>query len=146
MGTAHALGLRMVIFANGPVNDGPMVTQALTEVRESPQTVVLAADGGARVAEYYRFPIDTIIGDLDSLSPEEVAKFRARGVRLEQYKPEKDETDLELALKWAAERGGCWIRIIGSLGDRIDQTLANVYLLALPELEDCDIRLVAASR
>ena len=36
-----------------------------------------------------------------------------------------------------------WMRIIGSLGGRLDQMLANIYLLTLPVLENCDVRLVA---
>jgi thiamine pyrophosphokinase len=45
-----------------------------------------------------------------------------------------------------AQRGVTWIRVIGGIGDRLDQTLSNVYLLALPELVGRDARLVAGTQ
>jgi thiamine pyrophosphokinase len=134
------------VFANGDVNDGPMVQRALVAARRWDGPLIVAADGGARVAQYYDLSVDTIIGDLDSLSAMEVQGFLARGVNIQRYSPEKDETDLELALRWAAGQGARWIRVVGGLGNRLDQTLANVYLLALPELGGCDVRLVAGKQ
>jgi thiamine pyrophosphokinase len=32
------------------------------------------------------------------------------------------------------------------VGDRFDQTLSNVYLMALPILRDCDVRMVAGKQ
>ena len=43
---AHAL-----IFANGEFNDGPMVRRALASA--TPDAMVIAADGGARLAGYF---------------------------------------------------------------------------------------------
>ncbi len=40
-----------------------------------------------------------LIGDLDSVSPEDVAELRARNVPVQQFPPAKDETDIELALQ-----------------------------------------------
>ena len=55
----------------------------------------------------------------------------------------KDETDLELALLHAATLGAAQIDILGALGGRWDHTLANVALLALPELVGRQTRLLA---
>jgi thiamine pyrophosphokinase len=70
----------------------------------------------------------------------------SHGADIYRYPEEKAETDLELALKWAIEQGVNWIRVIGGIGDRLDQTISNVYLLALPVLKDCDVRLVAGKQ
>lgn len=138
----HAL-----IFANGDVNDGSMVQRALAEASAtSVPSVVIAADGGARVARYFGARIDRVIGDLDSLSREDVERLRAEGVTIDQYPVHKNETDLELCLLWAAAQGVGWIRVIGGLGDRLDQTLGNIYLLALPALVACDVMLVAGKQ
>lgn len=133
-----------VIFANGAARRGAYVERALAAV-ESP--LVIAADGGARMAaEAFGLTPDVILGDMDSLSPGEVAAFEAQGVEVLPYPPKKDETDLEIALKWAVQRGATTIRVIGALGRRIDQTFGNVYLLALPELEHTDTRLVSGEQ
>lgn len=131
-----------LIFANGDINDGPMVRRALAATA-SAQRYVVAADGGARAALHFGCRPDLVIGDLDSLSSAEVDALQAQGVQIERYPAAKDETDLELALLHCAARGCQWLRVIGSLGDRFDQTLANVYLLALPALTGRDVALVA---
>ena len=63
-----------------------------------------------------------------------------------RHPAEKDETDLELALLWAVEQGANWLRMIGATGGRIDQTMSNIYLLALPILDGCDVKLVAGKQ
>lgn len=135
---------RIVIFANGELNDGPLVRRALAEAQGG---LVAAADGGARLAQACGLEINAVIGDLDSLTAAEVAALRAGGATtILSYPQEKDETDLELALLWAVEQGAAWIRVIGALGGRFDQTISNLHLLALPALRGCDVRLVAGGQ
>jgi len=132
---------RALIFANGSVRDGAFVRRAL---EMPPEPLIVAADGGARMASsHFDLTPDMILGDLDSLSDDEIASFRARGVPVQEFPQEKDETDLEIAFKWTAEQGIDHIRVIGALGRRIDQTFGNIYLLALPELATVDTRLVS---
>lgn len=135
--------MQALIFANGKAKHGSMVARALSQ---SEQALIVAADGGARIAWHYDKTPDIVIGDMDSLSQEERSKLERDGAQLLEYPPEKDETDLELALLYAAEQGASWIRIIGALGGRFDQMMANVYLLAMPELEQCDVALVAGEQ
>jgi thiamine pyrophosphokinase len=129
-----------LIFANGETADGPMVRQALAWAGDA---LLIAADGGARVAQHYGLRVDVVIGDMDSLSPDELETLRAQGSAVRQYPEEKNETDLELALHYAADQGAGRVRILGGVGGRLDQTLGNIYLLALPILTDRDVRLVA---
>lgn len=129
-----------LVFANGDMNDGPRVRQALAA---APDALVIAADGGATIAEAYGRRIDLIVGDMDSVDEVMLARLVAGGTEVERHSEQKDETDLELALRCAVERGATWIRIIGGLGGRLDQSLSNVYLLALPALRGCDVALVA---
>ena len=84
----------------------------------------------------------TIIGDLDSLSADEVARFRAAGAEIIQHSPDKDETDLELALHHCRRIGAKSVSVLGALGGRIDQTLANVFLLTLPDFLDMRIEVI----
>ncbi len=135
--------LKALIFVNGDANDGPMVRRVLAEAAGA---WVLAADGGARQAAHFGLKVQTVIGDMDSLSPAELEALSADGAVIHRYPEEKDETDLELTLLHAAGADAVWIRIIAAIGDRLDQTLSNVYLLALPALAGRDVRIVAGKQ
>ncbi|MDZ4770159.1 MAG: thiamine diphosphokinase [Chloroflexota bacterium] len=134
---------RALIFANGDPNDGAMVRRALDD---APDALAIAADGGARLARHYERLPHVVIGDMDSVAVDDLAWAQRVGAQIMRYPAAKDETDLELALLCAAERAADWIRVIGGVGDRLDQTLSNVYLLALPELIGRDVRLVAGKQ
>ena len=131
--------MRILLFANGDAKDGTMVRRALEKAGSAH---ILCADGGALNALKFGLAPQTIVGDLDSLGAEQVEEFRAAGAEILRFPMEKDETDLELALKWSVDNGASAIVILGALGDRFDQTLANVYLLALPDLQDIQIEVV----
>lgn len=130
-----------LIFANGDLNDGPAVQEALAAA-----DFVIAADGGAEHVLRLGLPLSLVIGDMDSILPTTLKTLSQRGVEIQTFPPEKNETDLELALLEAARRDCASIRIIGALGDRLDQTLANIYLLGLPQLAGCDARLVSGKQ
>ena len=86
--------------------------------------LVIAADGGYRVAVRAFGAPDLLVGDLDSIEkiPEDVPTLR--------YPREKDETDLALAARLAVGRGCRRLRIFSALGGRLDHTVANLQLLA----------------
>lgn len=130
--------MRAVIFANGEFDDP---SQAVDVVH--PDGLVIAADGGTRHAWAAGLDPDVVIGDLDSLTEDERERLTAAGARIVAVPPRKDETDLELALLHAARQGADEIVILGALGGRLDQTIANLLLLALPELREIDVRVVA---
>jgi thiamine pyrophosphokinase len=97
--------------------------------------LVVAADGGARQAELLGVSIDVWVGDGDSIDPALLGALEARGVPLERSRPDKDESDTELAVLAALRRGAGGVVIVGALGGaRIDHSLANIALLALPAL------------
>ena len=135
--------MHVLLFANGLATRGTMVERVLSAT-SSPS--IVCADGGAyNAVEFGYFP-QTIIGDLDSISPEKITEFEDNGATILRYPAEKDETDLELALYWCAEHGATEIYIIGGLGGRFDQTLANIYLLSLPQLDDIHVEVVDAKQ
>ncbi|MEA3337748.1 MAG: thiamine diphosphokinase [Chloroflexota bacterium] len=107
-----------------------------------PGEVVIAADGGANRCIEWDWPITRIVGDMDSIDREVLKKLNAAGVPMEAYSPEKDQTDLEIALGRALDADPDEIIIAGVLGARIDHTLGNLGLLALPELIGTPTRIV----
>jgi thiamine pyrophosphokinase len=127
---------RVVIFANGFLSN-PQQAQALVR----PDDILIAADGGLRYLLALGFHPHAVVGDLDSLPPLLLETLQQQGTVIRLYPREKDETDLELALRHALEYSPEAIRVIGALGLRLDQTLANVALLAAPWLEGIDVRL-----
>ena len=135
--------MQVLLFANGLANHGAMVQRAFASV-QSP--VIVCADGGAYNALKFGYSPQILIGDLDSLPPKKVAEFEQAGVTILRSPAEKDETDLELALYWCAEQGADTIYIVGGLGGRFDQTLANIYLLSLPQLDDIHVEVIEAEQ
>jgi thiamine pyrophosphokinase len=103
---------------------------------------IIGADGGAAQAQSRGVIPEVVIGDMDSLSEDARAVLVASGSRFTEHPRAKDETDLELALAFAAEGGADEIVILGALGGRLDHTLANVLLLALPQLAGLTVRIV----
>ena len=128
---------RTIIFANGEFNSPELARQTITA-----DDFVIAADGGTRHAFSVGVVPDLIIGDLDSLSGVELERAKRAGAQVKAYSPCKDETDLELALKYAADRGAVEILIFAALGGRLDQCIANVLLLTLSELAGMEVRIV----
>ena len=67
---------------------------------------------------------------MDSIAPEMLADLEAQGVIAERHPPRKDKTDLELAIDRAVREGVSEILLMGALGGRLDQTLANLLISA----------------
>lgn len=107
--------------------------------------LVVAADGGAVGAANVGFRVDLLVGDMDSIAPERLAEFRTSGVEVRTVPAEKDESDTELALVAALERGARSVTVLGAFGGpRLDHALANVGLLAMPSLAGVAVDLLDA--
>jgi thiamine pyrophosphokinase len=108
--------------------------------------LVICADGGGDAALAAGIVPALILGDMDSLSSTGRSRLEAAGVESIVHPVDKVKTDLELALDRALMFQPSRITIAGGLGgERLDHTLGNVLLLALPALQDIDTRLVDAS-
>ena len=120
--------MRAFIVAGSPIAQQPC------GYAPGPADRVIAADFGAHHARAWGWPIDLLIGDLDSLPAAELQAARAAGVPTITAPAVKDETDLELAVARALDDGATELVICGALGGRADHMLANVLLLARREL------------
>jgi thiamine pyrophosphokinase len=144
--------MRTVIIANG---EPPTSSDIAHWLRPGDQ--LICADGGARVALALNLCPQHVIGDFDSLSAEDLTELEKRGAQLHRHSPRKDETDLELALLFAISslfpfRGpsaralgtageGVEITVLGAMGGRRDHELANMLLLAMPQLKSARVTL-----
>jgi len=127
---------RAIIFANGHLPNPDRVNSILRA-----DDFLLAVDAGARHILALGLMPHLVIGDLDSLSEDDLYELSNADVKVHQHPSEKDETDLELALQYTLRAGYCEIRIVAALGGRLDQTLGNLVLLTEPSLASLDIRL-----
>lgn len=87
---------------------------------------VIAADGGWRLCQELGLQVELLIGDFDTLSPEEVLLAQAKGASLQRYSQNKNESDLELAILAAHKQKASEATIIGALGGQWDHCLANL--------------------
>ena len=91
---------------------------------------VIAVDGGLESAEALGITPDYIVGDFDTVSGEVVERFRNLPfIVWEQHKPEKNETDTELARSRALTLGCEKLVFLGATGGRLDHMLGNLHAL-----------------
>ncbi len=127
---------RIIIFANGDLPDLNKVRNLLHA-----DDFIICADGGTRHAFALDLMPHLVIGDMDSISKDHWQRLQEAGVPIELFPPDKDETDLELAIKRAIEFEPGEIIIVAALGGRLDQTLGNLALLTDLQLEAFNMRL-----
>jgi thiamine pyrophosphokinase len=128
---------RAIIFANGRM-EKPLEILSILGTSD----LLIAADGGTHNCETLGVKPGVIIGDLDSLDPNEVTTYRDAGVEVIKYPTDKDESDLELSLIYTLAHRFSEVIIIGGLGERWDMTMINILLMAHPKFSGLNIRLL----
>lgn len=116
--------MKVLVFAAGQIHNYDRVKPLVGN-----HDLILCADGGVRHALVMGLTPDLVLGDFDSTDPELWAEVQARGIPVRRYRSEKDETDTELAIQEAVDRGADEILLLGATGDRLDHTIANLLLL-----------------
>jgi len=116
--------VRWVVFGNGQLTNYAFAQRLLL-----PNDYIVCCDGGMRHAHALHITPQLIIGDMDSADEAIAMFFRAAGVTFESYPPEKDYTDLELAILRAIKSNASEILVLGATGGRLDHTLANMHAL-----------------
>jgi thiamine pyrophosphokinase len=132
---------RVVIIANGHLSDP---AEARRRIR--PGDHIICADGGTHHARVMGLTPNVVVGDMDSLDQGLRTELEAVGVRFEVHSTRKDETDLELALKLATAEGADDIEILAMLGGRLDQSLANLLMLARSEWAPAWVRVTEGNQ
>lgn len=98
--------------------------------RLNSEDYVICTDGGYDIAMQQGISPDLLLGDFDSIKSQ-----IPENVEIKRFRPEKDYTDLDLAMKTAAESGFSKLEILGGVGGRLDHTVANIQLLS--HYDDC---------
>ena len=96
-------------------------------ITETPKEgdLVIAADAGLLNARKFGVTPDVLLGDFDSLGEPDVPKE----TELIRVPAEKDDTDTQLAVRVALERGATELVLVGGLEGRLDHTLSSLAIL-----------------
>ncbi len=93
---------------------------------------VISVDGGLEKTRALGLVPDAIVGDFDTVDHKVLEEYRKLpGILWDVHRPEKDETDTELAVNTALKLGCTQITILGATGGRMDHELSNLHLLKL---------------
>lgn len=109
-----------VILANGEYPTHPLPLRTLAEA-----SFVVCCDGAANEYISRGHTPDIIIGDGDSLSPENKERF----ADIIRHNPDQETNDQTKAVQYLQQKGYKRIAIIGATGKREDHTLGNISLL-----------------
>lgn len=124
--------MKCVIIANGNLEYKSDIIHLIKNAQ-----LIICADGGARHLRALNILPHVIIGDFDSISPEDKDFFIGNKVRTITLSSKKDHTDSELCVSYAIEKKATDITFLGVTGNRLDHTLANIFLLK--KLNDLNI-------
>ena len=121
---------KFVIFLNGEYK----YSQEFMDRLVSEETICFCADGGANFAFQYGKVPEMIIGDLDSIEKKVLEYYKSKNVLIKKFPRDKDFTDFELILEEINKILGNEdfiekIFIVGGLGNRLDMTLSNLFLM-----------------
>lgn len=103
------------------------------------QAFVIAADSGLHNAAGLGLYVDLLVGDMDSADLGAITRAEAGGTTVDRHPVAKAQTDLELALSAALERGTDRVVVVGGHGGRLDHHLANAMLLASDRFRSLDV-------
>lgn len=116
--------VNIAIIGNGPSHLIPNLSNYQNNI-----DIWIGADRGALSIIQQNIELDYAIGDFDSVNDRELQQIKIRAKQFEQHNVEKDETDLELALRLAISLNPTLIYFFGVTGGRLDHTLINIQLL-----------------
>ena len=128
---------KVVVFSGGSIDK----RAALNYLDKEKPEICIAADRGVRFCYQNQITPDYIVGDFDSLSAggtarsskeraeaaPELAAFRRAGVPIDEYRPEKDMTDTDIALEKAVSVGADAVCFFGATGSRLDHVFSSVF-------------------
>lgn len=124
----------VVIFSGGEALPSSLAGEIPDEA------YLIAADSGLDTALSWGYDVDLLVGDLDSVSSQGLA---ATDATIERHSPDKDATDLDLALTAALGLDPERIVVLGGQGGRFDHLLGTVLLLTSERWAGVDLEWVS---
>lgn len=116
-----------IVVISGSAPLAPHVVDTLAD-----EAIILAVDGGLDHALAAGLTPSGLIGDLDSVSPAGLA-WAAAHATISRHSPDKDQTDTELTLAFAADMNPARLTLVGG-GNRFDHSVTAIGSLGHPGL------------
>lgn len=121
--------MKTILFLGGRIRED----FALSYYHSQKFDRLIAVDGGLFAVDRLGLCPTDIVGDFDTVSGEILNKYRKKEeIHIREFNPEKDATDSQIGVETALALKSDEIHILGATGARMDHTLANIQLLALP--------------
>lgn len=132
-----------LIVANGEIKNHKKMKEIIVS-NCGEDLYIISVDGGLHNTLKMGFNPHLVIGDMDSISSREKTGLKQKFSAAEFISAGqvKDESDTRLAVEHVLGKGIKNITITGATGGRIDHTLANILILAAPELKSVSIRII----
>jgi thiamine pyrophosphokinase len=92
-------------------------------IRKEKDDLLICADAGYTYIKDKNIEVDLLVGDFDSI------KELPENINIYKLPKEKDETDLYVAILEGIKKGYKEFEIYGSLGGRIEHSIANIQIL-----------------
>jgi len=125
-----------VVFANGDLSE-----KALNRANIQDESLVVCVDGGLRHAQAYGIQPHLLIGDFDSAQSSQLDAAELTDVPRITHPPNKDASDLELALHELERRQVKKVSLLGVSGGRTDHYLFN-WMVPTAKNWTFDLRLI----
>lgn len=106
---------------------GALLNPLALNVRLTKYDKIIAVDSGFDHCVALDLEPDVLVGDMDSIASYE--REQLGDIDIIEANPEKDDTDLKLAVNHAIEQGATAITFAGATGGRIDHFLNNLSIM-----------------
>ena len=104
--------------------------------------MIICADGGAKHLRTLNILPHVMIGDFDSINPDDHLFFKEKKIKILTYPLKKNYTDTDLCVSHALKYRASDITLLGVTGTRMDHTLANIFLLKKLALLNIPARII----
>jgi len=129
---------RCLIVTGGPQD----LTFMADFLRDRTYPYIIAVDAGVEACLRLGLHPDLLVGDFDTFGRERIREFEADpGVATDIHRPEKDETDTDLAFMDAVSAGFTEADVLGATGGRLDHEISNIHLMARGRKQGLHVRL-----
>lgn len=148
-----------IIISGGNINEA----FALDTLKAVEPEVLIGVDRGLEFLYENHVMPTHIVGDFDSVSPHIIEYYETETkIPIRRFRPEKDASDTEIALRLALDLGVNTLWILGATGTRLDHVMANIQILSIAHargvkaylmdvhnrisLEECEVRITKSER
>lgn len=128
--------MRALIFGGAEIKDYYFLEKYIKD------SYIVCCDAGMKHARNMNIVPDIIVGDFDSVDSDTFEYFKNLKVPFKQFPCKKDETDMELGIDAALEKGCNELIITAGIGSRMDHTMANMQLLYSLEKDGIKAKLI----